>query len=68
MMEVLDDQPKGKQDYDVWISDGVALGKGKNQGKATSGQLFQFPYFFFIRLSIQRLAPMSVSIKLGHQY
>ena len=44
MMEVLDDQPKGKQDYDVWISDGVALGKGKNQGKATSKQLFQFPY------------------------
>ena len=36
MMEVLDDQPKGKQDYDVWISDGVALGKGKNQGKASS--------------------------------
>ena len=44
MMEVLDDQPKGKQDYDVWISDGVALGKGKNQGKANSKQLFQFPY------------------------
>ena len=27
-MELLEDQPRGKQDYDVWISDGVALGKG----------------------------------------
>lgn len=29
MMEILDDQPKGKQDYDHWISDGVVIGKGK---------------------------------------
>ena len=29
MMELLDEQPRGKQDYDMWISDGVALGKGK---------------------------------------
>ena len=29
MMELLDEQPRGKQDYDIWISDGVALGKGK---------------------------------------
>ena len=42
MMEVLDDQPKGKQDYDVWISDGVALGKGKDQGKAIQPQKFAY--------------------------
>ena len=28
-MELLDEQPRGKQDYDMWISDGVALGKGE---------------------------------------
>jgi len=27
IMELLDEQPRGKQDYDMWISDGVALGK-----------------------------------------
>ena len=33
MMELLDEQPRGKQDYDMWISDGVALGKGKEDWK-----------------------------------
>ena len=33
MMELLDEQPRGKQDYDMWISDGVALGKGKEDRK-----------------------------------
>lgn len=28
-MQVLDEQPKGKLDYDHWISDGVILGKGQ---------------------------------------
>ena len=28
-MELLDEQPRGKQDYDMWISDGVPIGKGK---------------------------------------
>ena len=27
-MELLDEQPKGKQDYDSWISNGVILSKG----------------------------------------
>eukprot|EP00093_Oithona_nana_P003941 03941.XXX_97885_96781_1 [CDS] Oithona nana genome sequencing. len=27
MMESLDEQPKGKQDYDQWISDGIVVGK-----------------------------------------
>ena len=27
-MELLDEQPKGKQDYDNWISNGVILSKG----------------------------------------
>ena len=29
MMETLDEQPKGKQDYDQWISDGIIVGKSK---------------------------------------
>ena len=29
MMELLDERPKGKTDYDHWISDGVILVKGK---------------------------------------
>ena len=29
MMESLDEQPKGKQDYDQWISDGIVVGKSK---------------------------------------
>ena len=29
MMETLDEQPKGKQDYDQWISDGIVVGKSK---------------------------------------
>jgi len=29
MMECLDEQPKGKQDYDQWISDGIVVGKSK---------------------------------------
>ena len=28
-MELLDEQPKGKQDFDQWISNGVVLSKGK---------------------------------------
>ena len=28
-MEVLEEQPKGKQDYDQWISDGIIVGKSK---------------------------------------
>ena len=35
-MELLDEQPRGKQDYDIWISDGVALGKGKEDWKGST--------------------------------
>ena len=31
MMELLDERPKGKTDYDHWISDGVILVKGKER-------------------------------------
>ena len=36
-MEVLEEQPKGKQDFDVWISDGVILGKSKENYQTSVG-------------------------------
>ena len=41
MMELLDEQPRGKQDYDMWISDGVALGKGKKTDSLRPVQVIQ---------------------------
>ena len=39
-MDVLEEQPKGKQDYDQWISDGIVLGKSNYQ--LHTGQITNF--------------------------
>ena len=60
-MEILDEQPKGKQDFDQWISNGVILSKGTYICHISGRQNYIYTYIIYTNSEIQR--NLNINIK-----